>query len=344
MQRQSEVPPRTRADMQTLEAVALAATHSAALASHAWVGRHDKESADAAATEAMRQVLADAPGRGVVVIGEGEKDEAPMLYNGEILGNGIGPDFDIAVDPLEGTSFCAKNLPGALATIAFAEPESLWSPGPGFYMDKIVVPPPAKDVVDLTDPPERTLDKVAQALDKRVSELRVVIMDKPRHQDLIARVLQVGVAVHTPSEGDVGGSLDVLLPTGGADLLLGVGGTPEGVMTAAAVRALGGGMLGRLAPQRDEEANAIRAAGRDLDYIYNGDELVTGDAIFVATGISGGSLLSRPRESEGTVLAESLLISNAQVQHVSHTTFGSIPQTPSAAPTRGDGPIPYCLG
>lgn len=115
-------------------------------------------------------------------------------------------------------------------------------------------------------------------------------------------------------------------------------------MTAAAVRALGGGMLGRLAPQRDEEANAIRAAGRDLDYIYNGDELVTGDAIFVATGISGGSLLSRPRESEGTVLAESLLISNAQVQHVSHTTFGSIPQTPSAAPTRGDGPIPYCLG
>lgn len=344
MQRQSEVASRTRTDIHTLEAVALAATHSAAVASHAWVGRHDKESADAAATEAIRQVLADAPGRGVVVIGEGEKDKAPMLYNGETVGNGLGPDFDIAVDPLEGTSFCAKNLPGALATIAFAESGSLWSPGPGFYMDKIVVPPQAKGVADLTDPPERTLDKVAQALGKQVSELRVVIMDKPRHQELIARVLQAGVAVHTPAEGDVGGSLEVLLPTGDADLLLGVGGTPEGVMTAAAVRGLGGGMLGRLAPQRDDEADAIHAAGRDLDYIYNCDELVSGDAIFVATGISGGSLLGRPRESEGTVLAESLLISSAQVQHISHTTFGSIPRTSSADLTVGDGPSQYCLG
>lgn len=321
MQNQSEDAPRTRIDIHTLESVALAATHSAAIASHAWVGRHDKESADAAATEAIRQVLADAPGRGTVIIGEGEKDEAPMLYNGEILGNGYGPDFDIAVDPLEGTKFCAKNLPGALATIAFAEPGSLWSPGPGFYMDKIVVPPQAKDVVDLTDPPERTLDKVAKALDKRVSELSVMIMDKPRHQDLIAQVLRAGAAVHTPAEGDVGGSLGVLLPTGDVDLLLGVGGTPEGVMTAAAVRSLRGGMLGRLAPQRDEEADAIRAAGMDIDRIYNCDELVSGDALFVATGVSGGAMLDRPRESEGVILAESLLISDGQVRHISHTTF-----------------------
>ncbi|TDD37366.1 class II fructose-bisphosphatase [Saccharopolyspora elongata] len=326
MQRQSEGAPRNRTDIHTLEAVALAATHSAAMASHAWVGRHDKDAADAAATDAIRQVLADAPGRGTVIIGEGEKDEAPMLYNGETLGNGLGPDFDIAVDPLEGTKFCAKNLPGALATIAFAESGSLWSPGPGFYMDKIVVPPQAKDVVDLTDSPERTLHKVAQALGKPVSELRVVIMDKPRHQKLIARVLQAGAAVHTPAEGDVGGSLEVLLPTGNADLLLGIGGTPEGVMTAAAVRGLGGGMLGRLAPQRDAEADAIRAAGMDLDRIYSCDELVSGDAFFVATGISGGSLLSQPRESDGTVLAESLLISSGQVRHISHTTFGSLPR------------------
>lgn len=328
MQHQSEVAPRTRTDIHTLEAVALAATHSAAVASHAWVGRHDKESADAAATEAIRRVLADAPGRGTVVIGEGEKDEAPMLYNDETVGNGLGPDFDIAVDPLEGTKFCAKNLPGALATIAFAEPESMWSPGPGFYMDKIVVPPQAKDVVDLADPPKRTLNKVAQALDKQISELRVIIMDKPRHQELIAEVLREGAAAHTPAEGDVGGSLEVLLPTGDADLLLGVGGTPEGVMTAAAVRGLGGGMLGRLAPQRDEEADAIHEAGMDRNRIYNCDELVSGDALFAATGISGGSLLSRPRESEGTIHAESLLISNGQVRHISHTTFGSIAGCP----------------
>ncbi|MGW3472842.1 class II fructose-bisphosphatase [Saccharopolyspora sp. NPDC000995] len=327
MKRQSEVAQRTRIDIHTLEAIALAATHSAAVACHAWVGRHDEKAADAAATKAIRQALADAPGRGTVVIGEGEKDESPMLYNGETLGNGHGPDFDIAVDPLEGTSFCAKNLPGALATIAFAESGSLWSPGPGFYMDKIVVPPQAKDVVDLTDPPERTLEKVAQALGKPVSDLRVTIMDKPRHKELIARVVRAGAAVHTPAGGDVGGSLEVLLPTAGADLLLGVGGTPEGVMTAAAVRALGGGMLGRLAPQRNEEADAIRAAGMDLDRIYNCDELVSGDAFFVATGISGGSLLGRSRVCDGTTLAESLLISRGQVRHIFHTTFDSIPRT-----------------
>lgn len=321
MQRHNELAPRTRIDIHTLQEVALAATHSAAVASHAWAGRHDKESADAAATEAIRQVLADAPGRGTVVIGEGEKDEAPMLYNGETLGNGNGPEFDIAVDPLEGTKFCAKDLPGALATIAFAESGSLWSPGPGFYMDKIVVPPQAKDAVDLIDPPERTLDKVAKALGKRVSELRVMIMDKPRHQELIARVVRAGAGVHTPADGDVGGSLEVLLPTGDHDLLLGVGGTPEGVMTAAAVRSLGGGMLGRLAPQRDDEADALRAAGMDIDRIYRCDELVRGDAFFVATGVSGGTLLDRPRESDGTILVESLLISNGQVRHISDTSL-----------------------
>lgn len=321
MQYQSEVAPRTCVDIRTLEAVALAATRSAAVASYAWVGRYDQKAADAAATMAMREALADAPGRGRVVIGEGEKDDAPMLFNGEIVGNGQGPDFDIAVDPLEGTSFCAKDLPGALATIAFGAPGTLWSPGPGFYMDKIVVPPRAKDVIDLSDPPERTLVKVAQALGKQVSELRVVIMDKPRHKELIARVLRAGASVQTPAGGDVGGSLAVLLPTLDVDLLLGVGGTPEGVMTAAAVRALGGGMLGRLAPQRDEEADNIHAAGMSLDRVYTCDELVTGDAFFVASGVSGGSLLGRPRHCDGMTIAESLVISKGQVRHITHTTF-----------------------
>lgn len=325
MQGQTEVAPRTCVDIHTLEAAALAATRRAAVASYAWVGRHDQKAADAAATTAMRQALADAPGRGTVVIGEGEKDDAPMLFNGEVVGTGHGPDFDIAVDPLEGTSFCAKDLPGALATIAFGERGTLWSPGPGFYMDKIVVPPQAKDAVDLDDPPEDTLVKVARALGKQVSELRVVIMDKPRHQELIARVVRAGAAVQTPAGGDVGGSLAVLLPTLDVDLLLGVGGTPEGVMTAAAVRALGGGMLGRLAPQRDEEADAIRAEGMSLDRIYTCDELAGGEAFFVATGVSGGPILGRPRLSDGTTTVESLLISRGQVRHLTQTTFEPLP-------------------
>ena len=328
MQHPDDRSSRPRIDVGTLEAIALAATHGAALACCAWVGRHDPDAADGAATEAMRRVLAGAPGQGTVVIGEGEKDNAPMLFNGEVVGSGNGPDFDIAVDPLEGTSFCAKGLPGALATIAFGEPGTFWSPGPGFYMDKIVVPPPARDVIDLDDPPERTLQKVGEALGKPVHELRVVIMDKPRHQGergLIARVLAAGAAVHTPSGGDVAGALEVLLPTSDVDLLLGVGGTPEGVMTAAAVRALGGGMLGRLAPKTDDEAAAIRQAGMSVDRVYDRDDLVGGDALFAATGISGGSLLAGVRSAEGTTLAESLLITDGQIRHVRHTTFEPIP-------------------
>ncbi|MBB4686899.1 class II fructose-bisphosphatase [Amycolatopsis jiangsuensis] len=321
MQYRSEVAPRTSGDLHTLESVALAATRGAALASYPWVGRGDQKAADAAATTAMRAALADAPGRGRVVIGEGEKDDAPMLFNGEIVGNGQGPDFDIAVDPLEGTSFCAHDLPGALATIAFGDAGTFWSPGPGFYMDKIVVPPRAKDVIDLDDPPEQTLANVAKALGKQVGELRVVIMDKPRHKELIARVVRAGAAVQTPAGGDVGGSLAVLLPTLDIDLLIGVGGTPEGVLTAAAVQALGGGMLGRLAPQRDEEADNIRAAGLSLDRVYTGAELVAGDAFFVATGVNGGPLVGRPRKSNGTTIAESLLISRGEVRHITHTTF-----------------------
>ncbi|SEP54247.1 class II fructose-bisphosphatase [Amycolatopsis saalfeldensis] len=310
-----------RVDIHALEAVALAATRSAAVASYAWAGRYDQKAADAAATKAMREALAEAPGRGTVVIGEGEKDDAPMLFNGEVVGTGNGPDFDIAVDPLEGTSFCAKDLPGSLATIAFGEPGTLWSPGPGFYMDKIVVPPRAKDVIDLDDPPERTLANVAAALGKKVGDLRVMIMDKPRHKNLIARVLQAGAAVQTPAGGDVGGSLAVLLPTLDVDLLLGVGGTPEGVMTAAAVRALGGGMLGRLAPQRVEEADAIRAAGMPIDRVYECAELAAGDAFFVATGVTGGTLLDRPRTADGTTTCASLLISRGEIRYLTHTTF-----------------------
>jgi fructose-1,6-bisphosphatase II len=318
------LPPRVYLDV--LGSVAIAATHGAALACSAWVGRHDADAADGAATDAMRRALAHVPGRGTVVIGEGEKDAAPMLFNGEVVGTGDnGPDFDVAVDPLEGTSFCASGLPGALSTIALGEPGSFWSPGPGFYMDKIVVPPAARGSVDLDDPPQRTLHKVGEALGKPVAELRVVIMDKPRHQGaggLIAQVLAAGARVHAPPGGDVAGALEVLLPTSEVDLLLGVGGTPEGVMTAAAVRALGGGMLGRLAPRTDEEAAAVRGAGLSLERVLDRDDLVSGDAVFAASGVSGGALLSAPRRVEHTTLTESLLISDGRVQFIRHMTVG----------------------
>ncbi|MHC1560731.1 class II fructose-bisphosphatase [Actinomycetospora sp. C-140] len=325
MQVQNDSLRKPRVYLDVLGSTAIAATHSAALACSAWVGRHDAEAADGAATDAMRRALTHVPGRGTVVIGEGEKDDAPMLFNGEVVGDGDGgPDFDIAVDPLEGTSFCAMGLPGAMSTIALGAPGSFWSPGPGFYMDKIVVPPAARGSVDLDDPPERTLQKVAEALGKPATELRVVIMDKPRHRGadgLIAQVLAAGARVHSPPGGDVAGALEVLLPNSDTDLLLGVGGTPEGVMTAAAVRALGGGMLGRLAPKTAEEAAAIRDAGMSIEQVYDRDDLVSGDAVFAASGVSGGALLAAPRRDDDSTLAESLLIANGWVQFIRHITF-----------------------
>jgi len=306
--------PKGRRDLTVFEAVALAATRDAAIACQPFVGRGDKHAADAAATQAMRRALAEAPGLGIVVIGEGEKDGAPMLYNGERVGAG-GSGFDIAVDPLECTTFCAKGLPGSLTTIAIAEATALLRPGPSHYMDKLVVPPAARDVIDIADRPEATLARTAAALGKEIAELRVVVLDKPRHADLIERLRRAGASVTTPSDGDVGGALEVLLPSGEADLLMGVGGTPEGVMTACAARALGGGMQARLAPQSDTEARTLAGAGRDVGRVYDVEDLVAGPAFFVATGVTGGSLLARPRALDGgVVMTESLVISERSVR------------------------------
>jgi fructose-1,6-bisphosphatase II len=228
---------------------ALAATRAAAVAAARWAGGGDAHAADGAATAAMRTVLDQAPGSGTVVTGEGAKDEAPMLADGERLGRG-GRGFDIAVDPLECTDFCARGLPGALATIAVAPPGALWSPGPAYYMDKLVVGTRARAAASLDDEPETIVAQVAAALGKPVGQLRVVVLDKPRHSELIARLRATGACVSTPSAGDVAGALAVLLPDGGADMLLGIGGTPEGVLAACAARALGGDLQGRLAPQR----------------------------------------------------------------------------------------------
>ncbi len=294
----------------------LAATQAAALACRWWVGRGDDKAADHAATEAMRAVLAGVQGRGTVVIGEGEKDEAPMLHNGETLGDGEGPDFDIAVDPLEGTDLCADGLPGALTTIAVAEGGSLWSPGAALYMDKLVVGPQAREVIDLRESPEENLRRVAEALGRSVEEMRVVVLDKPRHESLVAELREAGAAVSTPSAGDVAGALAALLPGGGAHMLMGVGGTPEGVMTACAVAALGGGMQGRLAPQLDEEVRALEETEADTDRVLELEELVGGSASFVATGVSGGELLRRPWWSDGQWFTESIVIAPDEVRRV----------------------------
>jgi fructose-1,6-bisphosphatase II len=295
-------------EIELLEAVALTATRDAAIACQPFVGRGDKHAADAAATQAMRRALAEAPGLGTVVIGEGEKDGAPMLYNGERVGAG-GLAFDIAVDPLECTTFCAKGLPGSLATIAFAEGDALLRPGPSHYMEKLVVPPAARDAIDIADGPETRLARVADALGKEIRELRVVVLDKPRHEDLIGRLRRAGASVATPADGDVAGALEALLPSGEADLLMGVGGTPEGIMTACAASAIGAGMQARLAPQSAAEAGALARAGLDAERVYDLQDLVAGSAFFVATGVTGSSLLARPRVIDGAVVTESLVVS-----------------------------------
>ena len=300
-----------------LEDVALTATRMAAIACQDWVGRGEKEKADGAATDAMRRVLDAAPGTGTVIIGEGEKDDAPMLFNGETVGGGGSPAFDIAVDPVECTTFCANGLLGSLATIAMAESGSMWEPGPAFYMDKLLARAEAGNVIDITDTPEANLERVADALGKGVGDVRVVVLDKPRHEDLIERLRAAGAHVSTPSDGDVAGALEVLLPGGDADMLMGIGGTPEGVMSACAAKALGGAMQGRLAPQKDDEKEALE--GTDLDRVLGLDDMVGGDAFFVATGITGG-LVAAPRREEDWYVTESMVVAAGSVKRViAHT-------------------------
>src|SRR3954454_19803280 len=309
----------------SLESLALIAVRVAALAAFEHAGLGDGKSADGAATEAMRAVLGEAEGVGTVVIGEGEQDNAPMLYNGERLGSGEGPSFDIAVDPVECTDLLAAGLPGSLTTIAMAGDGCLWSPGPGHYQDKLVVGPAARDAIDLREEPEQNVKSVAAALGKPVGEMRVLILDTPRHQELAARLREMGVHVIMPSAGDVAGAIFALLPNTGVDLLMGVGGTPEGIMAACAVKVLGGGMQTRLAPQRDKEREAIAAAGISTDEILEAEDLVRGPAIFAACGITGGTLLEAPRLSAGWISTQSLIVRQGSVRRIVEFT----PEEPS---------------
>ncbi|HWC12306.1 MAG TPA: class II fructose-bisphosphatase [Acidimicrobiales bacterium] len=268
-------------------------TEVAALAAARWMGRGDKEGADGAATEAMRVLLGSVALDGIVVIGEGEKDHAPMLYNGEQVGDGSPPEVDIAVDPLEGTTLTALGRPNALAVIAVSDRGTMYDP-PGFYMDKIAVGAEAAGSIDIDKSATENLKAVAKATARSVHDLTAVVLDRPRHEKLIAEIREAGARIRCIQDGDVAGAISTGWPEAGADILFGIGGTPEGVISAAALKCMGGEMLTRLAPQSDEERRTIVDAGRegDLDRILDQDDLVKGNnCFFAATGVTDGELL-----------------------------------------------------
>ena len=295
-------------DVEGLALQLLRSTQAAALACQDWVGKGDKDGADDAAVKAMRDVLGDIPGQGRVVIGEGEKDEAPMLYKDEEVGEGEGGAFVLAVDPLEGTSYCAQGMEGAISVLAAAPPQALWATS-GFYMDKLVVGSGAKGAIDIDASTEDNLRKVADALGKKVGDLVVVILDKPRHEELIAEVRQLGAHVVAIPDGDVMGSLRAMVPGGGADMAMGVGGSPEGVVTACAARLLGGDMQARLAPQKDEEREQLEEQGVDIHQVRTLDELAASpDCLFVATAVTATAMLPAPELTPAGWKVRSLVV------------------------------------
>jgi fructose-1,6-bisphosphatase II len=267
-------------------------TEAAAVAAGFWVGRGDKNGADGAAVDAMRQVISTVSMAGVVVIGEGEKDEAPMLYNGEEVGSGSGPSVDVAVDPVDGTTLTAKGMSNAISVLAVAERHTMYDPSAVFYMDKVVTGPGAADVVDITAPPAENVRRVAKAKGERPEGVTVVILDRPRHEELVAAVRETGARIRFLSDGDVAGAIMTAREGTGVDLLLGVGGTPEGIITACAMKCLGGTIQARLWPRDETERRRAINAGHDLDAVLGIDDLVrSNNVFFVATGITDGELL-----------------------------------------------------
>jgi len=285
------------------------ATEAAALAAGRWMGRGDKNAADGAAVEAMRVVLNNVTMDGIVVIGEGEKDEAPMLYNGEQLGDGTAPLVDIAVDPIDGTTLTSLGRPGAIAVIAMSERGTMFDPGPCVYMEKIAAGPAAADVIDLNAPVKANLEAVAKALGEKVSDVTAVILDRPRHEDIIRECREAGARIRLIPDGDIAGAISVAWRSSGTDILFGIGGTPEGVIAACALKCLGGQILGRLWPRNDEERRAALDGGYDLDKVLTIDDLVAGDDVFfAATGVSDGELLRGVRYWADGAGTESLVM------------------------------------
>ncbi|CAM5485321.1 class II fructose-bisphosphatase [Streptomyces afghaniensis] len=299
----SEAPDRNLA----LELVRV--TEAAAMAAGRWVGRGDKNGADGAAVRAMRTLVSTVSMNGVVVIGEGEKDEAPMLFNGERVGDGTGPECDIAVDPIDGTTLTAKGMTNAIAVLAAAERGSMFDPSAVFYMDKLVTGPEAADFVDINAPVSVNIRRVAKAKRSAPEDVTVVILDRPRHEGIIKEIRDTGARIKLISDGDVAGSILALREGTGVDLLLGIGGTPEGIISACAVKCLGGTIQGKLWPKDDEERQRAIDAGHDLDRVLMTEDLVTGENVFfVATGITDGELLRGVRYRAETATTDSIVM------------------------------------
>jgi fructose-1,6-bisphosphatase II len=284
-------------------------TEAGAMAAARWIGRGEKESADQAAVDAMRFVLDSVSMRGVVVIGEGEKDEAPMLYNGEDVGNGEGPQVDVAVDPLEGTRLTALGQPGAISVIAVAERGTMLFPGAAFYMEKIAVGPRAADAVDITKSPTENVASVAEALEKTPREVDIVVLERDRHDDLIDELREAGARVKLIRDGDVAPAIAAAQPGTGVDMLYGIGGTPEGVISAAALKCVGGAIQGRLWPRNDDERRQLLDAGLDPQRVLQTNDLVSGEDVFVAaTGVTNGPLLAGVQYTPGGATTDSIVM------------------------------------
>ncbi len=284
-------------------------TESAALAASRWVGRGDKNGADGAAVEAMRTVLATVPMDGLVVIGEGEKDDAPMLFNSEAVGDGSSTKTDVAVDPIDGTTLTSLGLGNAISVIAVSERNTMFDPGPCMYMEKIAVGPDAAGSIDITASPTQNLRWIARAKNESVRDLTVMILDRDRHKDLIEEVRSTGARIKLIKDGDIFGAIATAWHEAGVDVLFGIGGTPEGVVSAAALKCMGGEIQGRLWPRSEAERNSAVAAGYDLSKVLTTDDLVRGDnCFFAATGVTDGELLRGVRFDSRGAHTQSLVM------------------------------------
>jgi fructose-1,6-bisphosphatase II len=284
-------------------------TEAAAMAAGRWVGRGDKNGGDGAAVDAMRTLIGTVSMRGVVVIGEGEKDEAPMLFNGEEVGDGLGPECDVAVDPVDGTTLMAKGMPNAVAVLAVAERGTMYDPSAVFYMDKLATGPEAADVVDITAPPKENIARVAKAKGSAREDVTVCILDRPRHDDLVAQVREAGARIKFISDGDVAGAIMAAREGTGVDLLLGIGGTPEAIIAACALTCMGGVLQGKLWPRDDAERRKALDAGHDLDQVLTTRDLVSTDNVyFAATGVTDGELMRGVRYRSGGAQTQSIVM------------------------------------
>jgi fructose-1,6-bisphosphatase II len=301
--------PQGQAPDRNLALELVRVTEAAAMAAGRWVGRGDKNGGDGAAVDAMRKLINSVSMRGVVVIGEGEKDNAPMLYNGEEVGDGTGPECDVAVDPIDGTTLMAKGMPNSVAVLAVAERGAMFDPSAVFYMEKIAVGPDAAGVVDITAPISENIRRVAKAKRTGVGDVTVCILDRPRHEKLMDEIRDTGARIQFISDGDVAGAISAAREQTGVDMLVGIGGTPEGIIAACALKCLGGEIQGKLWPRDDEERQKAIDAGHDLDRVLTTDDLVSGDDVFFcATGVTDGELLRGVHYRRGGATTESLVM------------------------------------